>query len=512
MYEGGKTMPESSTNGAIIQPNPYAGGQPAPPISMPGQGLQSSPGGSSSNNSQGSGQNTIIIDDEVTFSGPSTGLNGTPQQSGPSQGGNVQPTNQGTDFNNTVLGMEQGANGSGQNQSSGNATGWWKNGNGWYYIEPGTNSQAKGWKKIDGFWYYFNEKSGIMSIGWVKTKEKWYYLYPFAGADEGKMLTGWQYINNEWYYLETDGGTGEMNVGWKKDGDNTWYYFFPDGPMAHDGWVNINEKWYWFNSKGVMQAEIIIDYQGKKYYVNEKGAMITSADAEEIVYDGVTYKGIIYKGVTYKVDEDGVCTALSVERPADANMQSWKAYIESTLELSQTCKIILLAGIACLERRCVYHQLRENFRKPDKCMGGCDGEKHPWQGNEEYDYYSMAAYNIKEPIYLDCSYFVKHCYWKAGIEMDCSSTEGMSTRADFIPTTKDELKPADIAVKGGYEDVKVNGKWEQEWKNGHVIVFVGYTSTNEMVWIEMGSHGNDRKFTSKTLGAEYRLKKYKYDF
>jgi len=105
--------------------------------------------------------------------------------------------------------------------------------------------------------------------------------------------------------------------------------------MAHDGWVNINKKWYWFNSSGVI--------------------------------------------------EDGVCTALSVERPADANMQSWKAYIESTLELSQTCKIILLAGIACLERRCVYHQLREKYKTPDKCMGSCDGEKHPRQGNQEYD-------------------------------------------------------------------------------------------------------------------------------
>ena len=315
-------MPESSTNGAIIQPNPYAGGQPAPPISMPGQVSQSNSGGSSSNNSQGSGQNTIIIDDEVTFSGPSTGLNGTPQQSGPSQGGNVQPTNQGTDFNNTVLGMEQGANGSGQNQSSGNATGWWKNGNDWYYIEPGTNSQAKGWKKIDGFWYYFNEKSGIMSIGWVKTKEKWYYLYPFAGADEGKMLTGWQYINNEWYYLETDGGTGEMNVGWKKDGDNTWYYFFPDGPMAHDGWVNINKKWYWFNSKGVMQAEIIIDYQGKKYYVDKDGVMLTSNDTEVIKNGGT----IEYKGVTYEVAWDGVCTA--IRNNLQEKIEAWMDCVE----------------------------------------------------------------------------------------------------------------------------------------------------------------------------------------
>jgi len=59
---------------------------------MPGQASQSNSGCSSSNNSQGTGQNTIIIDDEVSFSEPSTGLNGTPQQSGPSSGGNPQPT------------------------------------------------------------------------------------------------------------------------------------------------------------------------------------------------------------------------------------------------------------------------------------------------------------------------------------------------------------------------------------------------------------------------------------
>lgn len=294
-------MPESSTNETIIQPNPYAGGRPALPISMPRQGSQTASGGSSSNNSQGPGQNTIIIDDEVSLSGPSTSLNGTPQQSGPSSGGNVQPTTSGTDFNNAVVGMKPGASGAGQNQSSGSATGWWKNGNNWYYFDPATGNMVKGWKKIDGYWYYLDLESGIMATGWVKTKEKWYYLNPVAGADEGKMLTGWQYINGEWYYLETDGGTGEMNVGWKKVGDGddaTWYYLFPDGAMAHDGWVKINEKWYCFNSKGEMQKKSIIDYQDKKYYVDKDGVMLTRNDTETVEFEGVTYD----------VDWDGVCT------------------------------------------------------------------------------------------------------------------------------------------------------------------------------------------------------------
>ena len=81
--------------------------------------------------------------------------------------------------------------------------------------------------------------------------------------------------------------------------------------------------------------------------------------------------------------------------------------------------------------------------------------------------------------------------------MGGSNTEGISEGTDFAPTTKDTLKPADVAVKGGYVDVQVNGKQEQEQKNGHVIVFVGYTSTNEMVWIEMGSHGDDRSSLPK---------------
>ncbi|GLC80077.1 hypothetical protein LBYZC6_21910 [Lacrimispora brassicae] len=489
-------MPGSSTNETIIQPNPLAGGQPAPSISLPGQGSWPSSGGSS-NNTQGSGQNTITIDDEVSLSGPSTGLNGTPQQSGPSSGGSVQPATPGTDFNNAVNGMAPGANGSGQNQSSGNATGWWKNGNDWYYFDPVTGNMVKGWKYDNGCWYYLDPKTGIMATGWIKEDGLWYYLEP----NNGHMLTGWQYINQEWYYLETTNGNGQMVTGWKFH-NGKWYYLFESGAMAHGGWLKVDEKWYCVRDNGELEVSKILEYNGKKYYVNDKGAMITRQDQETVTYNGVTYE----------VAGDGVCTAIGNTRPADANMQSWKAYIESTPELSQIRKVILLAGIACMERGCVYHQLRSGYKTPHSCMSSCDGEIHPQQGNKEYDYSTMAAYNINEPKYLDCSFFVKHCYWKAGIEMDCSTTEGMSKKADFVPTTKEELKPADIAVKGEYVTVKVNGKDKLEWKNGHVIVFVGYTSTNEMVWVEMGSHGNDRKFTSKSLGAEYRLKKFKHNF
>lgn len=491
-------MPGSSTNETIIQPNPYAGGQPAPSISLPGQGSQPSSGGSSNNN-QGPGQNTIIIDDDVSFSGPSTGLNGNPQPSGPSSGGNVQPTNPGSDFNNTVTGMVPGANGSGQNQSSGNATGWWKNGNDWYYFDQVTGKMVKGWKYYEGSWYYLDPVTGIMATGWAKVEGLWYYLEP----SNGNMLTDWRFINGEWYFLETTNGNGQMVTGWKFH-NGKWYYLFEDGAMAHDGWLMVDEKWYCVRDNGELEVSKILDYNGKKYYVNDKGVMITSADTT----DGT----ITYNGVTYEVDADGVCAAISNGRPDNDDMQTWKAYIESTQELSQIRKDILLAGIACMERKCVYHQLRSGFKSPDECMAGCDGEIHPRQGDKKYDYSTMAAYNIDEPYYLDCSYFVKHCYWKAGIEMESSSTEGMSGKADFLTATKDELKPADIAVKGEYVTVKDNGKDKNVWKNGHVVVFVGYTSTNKMVWIEMGSHKNDRGFSSKTLGTEYTLKKFKHDF
>ncbi len=483
-------MPGSSTNEAIIQPNPYAGGQPAPPISLPGQGSQPSSGGSSNNN-QGQGQNTITIDDEVSLSGPSTGLSGTPQPSGPSSGGSVQPTNPGTDFNNTVPGMVPGANGSGQNQSSGNATGWWKNGNDWYYFDPVTGNMVKGWKYYNGSWYYLDPKTGIMATGWRKVWIKadgsimedglWYYLEPSVGA----MVTDWRFINGEWYFLETTNGNGQMVTGWKFHNEK-WYYLFESGAMAHGGWLMVDEKWYCVRDNGELETSKILEYNGKKYYVDENGAMITSADKTQIIYNYITYE----------VDGDGVCTQISKSSGAapatatNANIDEWRTYINNS-EISTARKTILLAAFDTIKSGCIYHQLRKELNEtPSKCMKDCNGKIHPKQVGA-YNFDTMANYNVETPLYLDCSFFVKHCYWKAGISMKASNTSGMREKGEFSDRPKEELKPADIALKPG-----------------HVVIFVGYTSKGEMVWAEMSCHAENGKLSS--YPSEFKdFKKFK---
>ena len=494
-------MPESSTNETIIQPNPYAGGRPAPPISLPGQGSQTASGGSSSNNSQGPGQNTIIIDDEVSLSGPSTSLNGTPQQSGPSSGGNVQPTTPGTDFNNTVTGMAPGANGTGQNQSSGSANGWRKDGNNWYYFDPATGNMVKGWKKIDGLWYYLDPGTGIMATGWVKTDGLWYYLEP----NNGHMLTGWQYINQEWYYLETTAGNGQMVTGWKLH-NGKWYYLFESGAMAHGGWIRVDEKWYCVRSNsGELEISKIIEYNGKKYYVNNKGVMLTSNDTEVIENGGT----IEYNGVIYAVDWEGVCTAISVERPVNGDQAAWKAYIESTPDISETRRKILLTGFKRLERGCVYHQLRSGYKTPGNCGSGCKGKKHPDHGQRTYSYDEMAAYTLDDPYYLDCSYFVKHCYFKAGIEVASGDTAGFNTSKQWSDISREALRPADVAVErhiSGYDE------HDNPQYAGHIIMFLGFTQgSNETVWIEMANHatgGRVSAYDPKAKRAEYKYRKW----
>lgn len=301
-------MPESNKIGTILQPNPYAGGRVPPPIIMPTE-LQNTGGNAPGN--QGSGQNSLIIDDDVSLSGPSTGLNGTPQTNPPYQGGNVQPTAPGTDFINTVPGMMPGP---GQLPSD-NRFGWRQQGNDWYYFDPDSGALVKGWKEINNFWYYLDPATGIMATGWIKTGGLWYYLDP----KDGHMLIDWNYIGGEWFYLETDNRNGQMVTGWKLHKGN-WYFLFENGAMAHGGWVKVDEKWYCFRDhSGEMETSKIIPYKGKNYYVGEDGAMVVNTTGSQLT--------VSYNGVTYEVDEEGVCTAIRNEL-AD-KIEQWMVSVQS---------------------------------------------------------------------------------------------------------------------------------------------------------------------------------------
>ena len=136
-------MANSSTNEMIIQPNPYAGGRSEQPLSQPNV---SGAGGNSSAGNQGQGGNSVVLDGDVSFQGPSAGLSGTPQESAPFPGGDVRPTTPSTEFINTVVGMEPSVNNvnGGQASSSEAGTGWRRTGETWYYIDPGSRTLAKG--------------------------------------------------------------------------------------------------------------------------------------------------------------------------------------------------------------------------------------------------------------------------------------------------------------------------------------------------------------------------------
>ena len=173
----------------------------------------------------------------------------------------------------------------------GSTTGWYKDGDNWYYYDSNGVMQT-GWQSISSKWYYLND-DGIMQSGWIQLGGKWYYL-------ANDMKTGWQKISNEWYYFSSDGimqsgwiqlGSkwyylgNEMKTGWLQIG-NKWYYFSSAGIMQSGwirlggkwyylgnemktGWQKINSKWYYFNTSGVMQSGWI-QLSGKWYYLGNE--------------------------------------------------------------------------------------------------------------------------------------------------------------------------------------------------------------------------------------------------
>lgn len=63
--------------------------------------------------------------------------------------------------------------------------------------------------------------------------------------------------------------TGEMAVGWVKDGQN-WYYTGTDGVML-TGWIETEGKWYYLDHDGHMLSSTTTP---DNYRVDESGAWI----------------------------------------------------------------------------------------------------------------------------------------------------------------------------------------------------------------------------------------------
>ncbi|MCD4839479.1 Ig-like domain-containing protein [Neobacillus sedimentimangrovi] len=159
-------------------------------------------------------------------------------------------------------------------------TGWFKEGNRWYYLDANGVMQ-KGWIRDKGLWYYLNA-NGVMQTGWIKDGSSWYYL-----SGSGAMKTGWIKDGSSWYYLSSSGamktgwlkegsswyylsGSGAMKTGWIKDG-SSWYYLSSSGAMKN-GWLKEGSSWYYLSSNGAMQTGWQ-KINGKWYYFYSNGVM-----------------------------------------------------------------------------------------------------------------------------------------------------------------------------------------------------------------------------------------------
>ncbi len=113
-------------------------------------------------------------------------------------------------------------------------------------------------------------KSGKYVTGWQQlyskneNKKYWYYF------EDGIMLMNeWVQKNNDWYYL---GSNGTMVTGWYQI-DSKWYYFKSNGAMV-TGWQTIDGKKYFMNSSGVMLTGLR-EISSRKYYFDLSGVMTT---------------------------------------------------------------------------------------------------------------------------------------------------------------------------------------------------------------------------------------------
>lgn len=190
------------------------------------------------------------------------------------------------------------------------------------------------------------------------------------------------------------------------------------------------------------------------------------------------------------VDGDGnetKSTVISADVPGDKDLTAWKNYLQAS-EMSDTRRAIVLEALDTIEKGCIYHQLRGGSESPTRCYSGDDCDK---QSLGAYDFTTQAKYNVQDPLYLDCSYFVKHCYAIAGLEMSSTTTSGLYGEGEFTSIQKTDMIPGDIGVR-----------------QGHTKLFLGLDASGIMTWAELSNHANDSIVSQGDLGASYKYKRF----
>lgn len=151
-------------------------------------------------------------------------------------------------------------------------TGWLKADKKYYYLQPDTGLMTKGWTSINSKTYYFNS-NGTAAKGWKKIDGYYYYF-----NKKGRMYTN-RMIKNK-YYLDAD---GRRAAGFRKIGEDTYYFSNHTGKMVK-GWAYIKPYQYYFYPNGKMATDCWIDGRylksngrmatkcwAKQYYVNKHG-------------------------------------------------------------------------------------------------------------------------------------------------------------------------------------------------------------------------------------------------
>mgnify|MGYP000845930487 FL=1 len=140
---------------------------------------------------------------------------------------------------------------------------WLKSNGHWYYLGKSSYMQ-RGLRKIGTNRYYFAE-SGAMMTGWIYEEEtdQWYHA-----NEDGALTTGWYQAGNAWYWFDSKcvmfSGGNRMVNGHK-------YYFFDNGQMAADQYVELN----YYDANGLRDRTHDVRLMGKRRPSDSEKEQIT---------------------------------------------------------------------------------------------------------------------------------------------------------------------------------------------------------------------------------------------